>query len=94
LFCPWQQLPREQVVIFGLKLKHGNSYLPPPATGTLFADMTNPSYYATPWAEQAYKDGIILACGTSGGKPLFCPTTIVDRGLAAYVVAKAKGLVP
>ena len=94
LFCPWQQLPREQVVIFGLRLKHGNSYLPPPATGTLFADMTNPGYYATPWAEQAYKDGIIPACGTSGGKPLFCPTTIVDRGLAAYVVAKAKGLVP
>ena len=54
--------------------------------------MTNPGYYATPWAEQAYKEGIIQSCGTSGGKPNFCPKTLVTRGLAAYMIVKAKNL--
>jgi hypothetical protein len=93
-YCPWDLIPREQWVIFGLRLKYGVNYLPPAATGTLFADMTDPSYFATSWAEKAYTDGLIQACGNSGGKPKFCPKVIVDRGLAAYVVAKAKGLVP
>jgi hypothetical protein len=91
-YCPWDQIPREQAVIFALRLKYGNDYTPPPATGTLFADMTNKSYYATSWAEQAYKDGLIPSCGTSGGKPKICPTTLVSRGLGAYMIVRAKGL--
>jgi hypothetical protein len=91
-YCPWVQLPREQVVIFGLKLKYGNSYLPPPATGTIFADFTNKNYYATAWAEKAFADGLIQACGTSGGKPAFCPKVLVTRGLAAYVIVRARNL--
>jgi hypothetical protein len=92
-YCPWDQIPREQAVIFALRLKYGINYLPPAATGTLFADMTNPSYFATSWAEQAYKDGLIAACGTSGGKPMFCPKNLVSRGLAAQMIVKAKNLV-
>lgn len=92
LYCPWVQLPREQVVIFGLKLKYGNSYNPPAATGMVFADMTNPSYYATAWAEKAYADGLIASCGTSGGKPLFCPKNLVSRGQAASIIVKARNL--
>jgi hypothetical protein len=91
-YCPWDQLPREQVVIFGLKMKYGNSYLPPPASGAVFADMTDPRYYATSWAEQAYRDGLIPACGTSAGKPKFCPKVLVTRGLGAYVIVRAKNL--
>jgi hypothetical protein len=94
-YCPWDLIPREQVVIFGLRLKYGSGYTPPPASGTLFADMTNKSYYATAWAEKAYLDGLIPNCGIgTGGKPLFCPKAIVNRGLAAYVLAKAKSLIP
>ena len=59
LYCPWTKLPREQAVIFALKMKYGNGYLPPAATGTVFADMTDPNYYATSWAEKAYADGLI-----------------------------------
>ena len=92
-YCPWQQTPREQAAVFALRLKYGNDYTPPPATGTVFADMTNTSYYATKWAEKAYADGLIPACGMSGGKPMFCPTGLVDRGLGAHIVAKAKNLV-
>jgi hypothetical protein len=91
-FCPWNQIPREQAVIFTLRMKYGISYTPPPATGTLFADMTDVSYFATPWAEQAYKDGLIPDCGTNSGKPLFCPKTPVTRGLAAYMIVQAKNL--
>jgi hypothetical protein len=93
LYCPWAQIPREQAVIFALRMKYGTAYTPPPATGTMFADMTNPGYYATAWAEQAYTDGIIPNCGTSGGKPKFCPTALVSRGLASYMIVRAKSLV-
>jgi hypothetical protein len=92
LYCPWKQLPREQAVIFALKMKYGNGYLPPAATGTVFADMTDPNYYATSWAEKAYADGLIQSCGTSGGKPKICPATLVTRGLGAYMIVKAKNL--
>jgi len=92
MYCPWYSLPREQLVIFGLKMKYGNDYLPPPATGTVFADLTDPSYYATSWAEQAYADGLLPACGVSGGKPKFCPKVLVTRGLGAYVIVRAKNL--
>jgi hypothetical protein len=91
-YCPWDQLPREQVVIFGLRMKYGVGYLPPPATGTVFADLTDTNYYATSWAEQAYRDGLMPACGTSGGKPLFCPKELVTRGLGAYVIVRARNL--
>ena len=91
-YCPWDQIPREQAVIFALRMKYGTNYIPPAATGTLFADMTNPSYYATSWAEQAYKDGLIPNCGTSGGKPKFCPKVLVSRGLGAYMIVRAKNL--
>jgi hypothetical protein len=92
LFCPWQQMPREQAVVFALRLKYGNGYAPPPATGTLFADMTNTGYYATKWAEQAYIDGLIPNCGTVAGKPKFCPRDLVSRGLGAYMIVRAKDL--
>ena len=93
-YCPWDLIPREQAVIFALKMKYGKLYTPPAATGTLFADMTNPTFYATAWAEQAYKDGIIKDCGIDGvsGKPKFCPKVLVSRGLAAYMIVRAKSL--
>ncbi len=91
-YCPWDQIPREQAVIFVLRMKYGMNYVPPAATGTLFADMTNPGYFATSWAEQAYKDKLIASCGTSGGKPKFCPKNLVSRGLAAQMIVRAKNL--
>jgi hypothetical protein len=92
LYCPWIQLPREQAMIFALKMKYGNDFKPPPATGNVFADMSNPNYYATAWAEQAYADGLIADCGTSEGKPKICPKTLATRGLGAYMIVRAKNL--
>jgi glucose/arabinose dehydrogenase len=92
-FCPWDLMPREQAAVFGLRLKYGNAYTPPPALGTVFADLTNPNFWSTAWAEQAYADGLIPACGTSGSKPLFCPGELVSRGFGAYIIVRAKNLV-
>jgi hypothetical protein len=92
LYCPWQLTTREQVAIFGLRMKYGMSYAPPAATGTVFVDITNPSYWSASWAERAYAEGLIPNCGIdpSSGKPLFCPTMLVDRGLASYIIVRAK----
>ena len=91
-FCPWDQFPRDQAAVFGLRMKYGMNYTPPPATGTVFADMTDTSYWGTKWAEQAYLDGLLPVCGTQGGKPLFCPNDLVDRAWGAYLIVKAKDL--
>jgi hypothetical protein len=94
-FCPEDILTYAQLAVFGLRLKHGNAYVPPPATGTVFADMTDANFWGTAWAEQAYADGLMAACGTgAGGKPLFCPNSLTNRGLGANVIAKAKNLIP
>jgi uncharacterized repeat protein (TIGR02543 family) len=93
-FCPWTQFTREQGSVFALSMKYGTSYVPPAASGTVFADMTDPTYWGTKWAEQAYADGLIPACGEDPGtlKPLFCPTNQMDRSWSAYIIVMAKGL--
>jgi len=100
MYCPDQTLPRVQAVIFGLRMKYDymegdgklGAYKPPPATGTVFADMTDVNDYGTAWAEQAYRDGLLPACGELDGKPLFCPDDPVNRAWAAYIIVKARGL--
>jgi hypothetical protein len=100
-YCPDVILPRVQAVIFALHLKYDvvdlngkliSSYFPPDATGLVFADMTDPFYYGTRWAEKAYQDGLLPICGTQDQKPLFCPEDPVDRAWAAYLIVKAKNL--
>lgn len=93
-YCPWDLTTREQAAVFALKLRYGNSYSPPPATGLLFADMADPDYWAAKWAEQAYNDGLLPDCGMDAlsGRPLFCPKELVSRGLGAYMIVRAKNL--
>jgi hypothetical protein len=93
LFCPWDNTTRAQLAVFGLRMKFGDSYPLPPATGTVFADMPA-GHWATGWAEQAYANGLILACGTQGGKPMFCPDSLVSRASASFTIVKAKNLIP
>ena len=94
LYCPWQVTSREQAAIFGLRMKYGTGYAPPAATGTVFADITNRNYWSASWVEKAYADGLLPHCGLdpSSGKPLFCPTMLVDRGLASHIIVNAKNM--
>ena len=95
LFCPAKTLVRTEWATFGLRIKYGGSYTPPAASHIFADDWSSPSVsWAEPWAEKAYLDGLLPACGSSGGKPLFCPTDLVTRDWAAYVIVKAKGLTP
>lgn len=97
LFCPWDVFTRAMAAVFGLRLEYGMDYGTPsnpvpPATGTVFADLTDTSMYPTAFAEKAYADGLLPACGTQGGKPLFCPDMALDRAWAAYLIVKSKSL--
>lgn len=94
LFCAWDQTTRLQLAVFGLRLKYGISYPVPVGTGTVFADMTDPTFWGNGWAEAAYSEGLIQACGTQDGRPLFCPDSLVDRAAASYTIVKAKSLLP
>ena len=96
LFCPESRSTRGEIAVFGLRLKYGRAYNPPPAQGTVFADLTDVNHWATAWAEQAYAEGLLPDCGLDGasGKPMFCDYELVTRGFGASVIAKAKGLVP
>ncbi len=93
-YCPATPLTRVQASVFGLKMKYGESYLPPPATYTLFADMTDRSFWGTAWAENAFQEQLLPPCDTQYGKPMFCPLDLVNRGWGAYMIVKAKGLLP
>ena len=92
LFCPFDLFTREQGAVFGLRMKYGTAYVPPPATGTVFSDMTDAAYWSTKWVEQAYADELLLSCGMDNGKPTICPTDELSRSWAAYMIVKAKGL--
>lgn len=92
LYCPWEQMPRLQAAVFGMRLQEGNAYVPPPATGMVFADITDPNLWYAKWAETAYANGLLPSCGASGGMPLFCPNELLSRGLGAYMIVRAKNL--
>jgi hypothetical protein len=93
MFCPAATLTRAEGSVFGLRIMHGMSYLPPEELPEhIFADDWNPAAinWAEPWAEQAYHDGLLLSCATS---PLrFCPADPLTRSWAAYLIVKAKDL--
>ncbi len=88
----WAQLARDEASVFALRIKHGSTYSVGPANGTIFADLTDTSYWGTPWAEQAYLEGLLPACGWDEGKPMICATDNVSRALAAYMIVLAKDI--
>ncbi|HKZ53887.1 MAG TPA: hypothetical protein VJ123_00290 [Anaerolineales bacterium] len=69
----------------------GSPHCIPPRATSLFADVALSAWYA-PWVEAAYQAGLIPACGQD---PLrFCPEEPLSRAMAAYMMARAKGLNP
>jgi len=80
-FCPTQPLKRDEMAVFLLRAKYGSTYTPPPATGTVFADVPA-SYWAAPWIERLSSEGITAGCG--GGS--YCPDGLVTRApMAAFL---------
>lgn len=75
------------MAIFLLRLKHGGNYTPPPATGTVFADV-QASYWAAAWIEELANEGITSGCG--GG--LYCPNASVTRAEMAVLLVRTLNL--
>jgi hypothetical protein len=84
-YCPSAPVTRAQMSVFLMKGKLGRAYLPPPASGTVFADVPAGAFAAV-WIEDLADSGISAGCG--GG--LFCPISAVTRAQMAVFLLKAK----
>ena len=76
-YCPDAAVSRAQMAVFLLASKYyGTSFTPPPATGTVFADVPADSFAAA-WIEELYAEGITSGCATN---PLrYCPDASLTR---------------
>jgi len=85
-YCPNDSVTRAQMAVLLLRTEHGSSYNPPPASGTVFADVSAGSFAAA-WIERLYAEGITGGCATN---PLrFCPGADVTRGQMAVFLTVA-----
>ncbi len=86
-YCPGAPLTRAAVAVLLLKAEHGGDYAPPPATGSVFADVPADAFAAA-WIEELFAEGISAGCGSGN----FCPDAAVSRAQAAALVVRAFGL--
>ncbi len=87
LYCPDASTTRAEMAIFLLRSKHGASYVPPAASGTLFTDVPS-SYWAASWIEQLATEGITSGCGMN----LYCPDATVTRAQMAVFLVRTFNL--
>ncbi len=86
-YCPSTPVTRDQMAVFLLRGEHGGSYVPPEATGAMFADVPS-THWAAAWIEQLANEGITGGCG--GGN--YCPSVIVTRDQMAVFLVRAFNL--
>ena len=84
IYCPNQNVNRAMMAVFVLRAAHGLDFTPPPATGTVFADVPADGFAAA-WIEQLAAEGITGGCG--GGN--YCPNAPVTRAQMAVFLVKA-----
>ncbi len=87
LYCPNDPVTRAQMAVFLLRSEHGSAYVPPAATGTVFADVSA-SAFAAAWIERLYVEGITGGCSTS--PLLYCPSASVTRAQMAVFLLKGE----
>ncbi len=87
LYCPGSAVTRAQMAPFLLKAFLGSVYAPPPATGTVFGDVSAGSFAAA-WIEDLASRAITGGCG--GGN--YCPMDPNTRGQMAVFLVKTFGL--
>jgi hypothetical protein len=66
-----------------LRTKYGSDYVPPAATGAIFADVPT-EYWAASWVEQLFYDDIARGCGDGN----FCPDADVTRDQMAVFLQR------
>lgn len=84
-FCPDATVTRAQMAIFILRGMNGGSYVPPAATGTVFADVPLGSF-ADAWIEQLALEGVTSGCGSGN----YCPDNSVSRAEMAIFLLRGE----
>ena len=84
-FCPDLPTSRATIAVFLLRGKNGVGYAPPPATGTVFGDVSA-SAFAAGFIEELSVQGISAGCG--GGN--YCPDAALTRAQVAVLLLKTK----
>ncbi|MBK7319000.1 SBBP repeat-containing protein [Candidatus Villigracilis affinis] len=85
LYCPDAVVTRAQMAIFILRSMHGSAYIPPAATGIVFADVPIDAF-AADWIEQLALEGITSGCGDGN----YCPNATVTRAEMAIFLLRGK----
>jgi hypothetical protein len=83
-YCPANPVTRSQMAVFLLKSKFGSAHIPPPCTGTVFADVPCTGGAFDPWIEELAALGITGGCGPG----LYCPGNPVTRQQMAVFLLK------
>jgi hypothetical protein len=87
LYCVSNPTTRGQMAVFLLRALLGFCFTPPPATGTVFADVPVSNIYAA-WIEELERQGLTAGCG--GGN--YCPAASVTRAqMAVFLLNTAYG---
>ena len=82
-YCPTSPVTRAQMAVLLLKAKKGAAHVPPPATGTLFADVPQGAFAAA-WIEELASLGVTSGCGNGN----YCPNAPVTRAQMAVFLLK------
>jgi hypothetical protein len=88
-YCPDVTVMRADIAPFLVRVRHGAGYTPPAVGSTSFADVP-PDFWAAPWIEQLFRDGISNGCALSPRR--YCPSSDVTRAEAAGFIAKTFNL--
>ena len=84
-YCPADPVTRAQMAVFLERGMRGSGFSPPPATGTVFGDVSVNSFAAA-FIEQLAADGITSGCGNGN----YCPGDNVTRAQMAVFLLRAK----
>jgi hypothetical protein len=82
-FCVDQAVPRDQMAVFLLIAKNGSSYVPPPATGTVFLDVPASAFGAA-FIEALSAAGVTAGCGGNN----YCPADPVTRAQMSVMILR------
>lgn len=87
LYCVDNPTTRAQMAVFLLRARLGFCFTPPPATGTVFADVAAANIYAA-WIEELERQGLTAGCGNGN----YCPDASVTRAqMAVFLLNTAYG---
>lgn len=84
-YCPDSPVTRDQMAVFLERGINGADFVPPPATGAVFGDVSA-NDFAAAFIEQLFVDGITGGCGYGD----YCPSLPVTRAQMAVFLLRAK----